>query len=65
MTAPQRPATVCSMSFNGRYRRGYMRTYREMKREEAEARNAAYRKRSAQTKGGAEDSGESADLGTG
>lgn len=40
-----------------------MRTYRELKREEAEARNAAYRKRNAKPEGGAEDSGESDDLG--
>lgn len=30
------------MAFNGKYRRGYMRTLREQKREEAEARNKAY-----------------------
>jgi hypothetical protein len=33
------------MSFNGRYRKGYMKTLREQKREEAEARNAEYRKK--------------------
>lgn len=27
------------MSFNGRYHKGYMRTVRQLKREEAEARN--------------------------
>ena len=31
------------MTFNGRYRKGYMRTLKEQKREEAEARNARYR----------------------
>ena len=31
------------MAFNGRYKKGYMRTLRELKREEAEKRNAAYR----------------------
>jgi hypothetical protein len=36
------------MSFTGKYRRGYMKTYRELKREEAEARNAAYRARQAE-----------------
>lgn len=29
------------MAFNGRYYKGYMRHIREIKREEAEARNAA------------------------
>lgn len=36
-------------NFNGRHGKGYMKTVRELKREEAGARNAAYRASLAET----------------